>query len=29
MAEWRDAKLKHLRCWAQAIELASARKEEA
>ncbi len=29
LAEWRDAKLKHLRCWAQAIELVSANREEA
>ena len=27
--EWREAKLKHLRCWAQAIELVSALREEA
>jgi hypothetical protein len=29
LAEWRDAKLAHLRCWAQAIALASERSEEA
>ena len=29
LAEWRDAKLKHLRSWAHAIELVSARREEA
>lgn len=29
ISEWRDAPLRHLRCWAQALELANARSEEA